>query len=105
MGCGAKPRIPVSVVVRKLLTMTPTNTLDDAFGRLNVERAAISNSHANLIGSDLLPRGDLGPHHVARGESVNALLTRQITSRPSGSVRHQRPVLPVQNKNGNGHVW
>ena len=29
----------------------------------------------------------------------------QESSRPSGSARHQRPVLPVQNKNGNGHVW
>ncbi len=29
----------------------------------------------------------------------------QEPSRPSGSTRHQRPVLPVQNKNGNGHVW
>ena len=43
MRRGAKPRIPVSVVERKQLAMTPTDTLNDAFGRLNVEVAALKN--------------------------------------------------------------
>ena len=41
-----------------------------------------------------------------REESHDSSAARlQEPSRPSGSTRHQRPVLPVQNKNGNGHVW
>ena len=43
MRRGAKPRIPVSVVERKQSAMTPTDTLNDAFGRLNVEVAALKN--------------------------------------------------------------
>ncbi len=52
--------------------MTPTDTLNDAFGRLNVEVAAFTDGHASPVDSGLLPRWNDGLHHVARGEPVNA---------------------------------
>ena len=60
--------------------MTPTDPLNDAFGRLNVEGAAFTDGHASPIDSGLLPRRDNGLHHVARGKPVVA--ARHCNGRP-----------------------
>ena len=74
--------------------MTPTDTLNDAFGRLNVEGAAFTDRHASQVGSGLLPRGNGGLHHVARGEPVNAFLARQIAAREAVLVDPRALIAP-----------
>ena len=94
MRGGAKPRIPISVVERKQSAMTPTDAVYLAFRRLNDKASSRTDSHASPVGSGLLPRRDDGLHHVARGESVNSFLARQVAAREAVLVDPRALITP-----------